>query len=265
MRDNSATNASAFHHGFVASFPHITHLTLTCRFGRGLSQLTHLIEMLCLFSALQDLQLAEISTFVDVDSVPATGVPPQNLRSLTLAAGSAGLILTWLRLVGRPPNMRSLTLSLLRHDDAAAVRAALEDFGDALHHLDITVSFSLSLSSGFYSDPLRVFNLSLLPALTLLTIRDPTAPRTWDPTLLSRLLLALPSPSLRSISLELALSSYRNIEWDLLDAFLSSEARFPVLETVLLRLHHPIYCKLVGGALPLLNARGVLRSEWRGY
>lgn len=133
-------NADAvFHTGFFMAFPHVTHLTLACSFLGDYLPPPPLVSVLSMFPALQTLCIRQ--SYSAVEELPTGLTPPRGLRSLELGRGSVYPTLAWLNAVGHPPTVNSITLPLLLPRDGSTVRAALQQLGGALHHLDVTCFF----------------------------------------------------------------------------------------------------------------------------
>ncbi|KAF7368969.1 hypothetical protein MVEN_00223200 [Mycena venus] len=218
--DNGAKMGVFLRSGFVTAFPKITRLVLELD-----------IEMMS-------------SPLVNP---PSDAVPPRGLRSLRLAGHSALTILTWLH---HFPNVDSVALCFVDKDGVQAVRAALQQLGSALHHLDINFASSEV-----------VIDLSLHPNLRTLIIRDHVCPRSSHHMII--LLQRLAAPGLESLSLQLKLSTYRKFNWAALEAFLCP-TRFPRLRRVEFSQdgdYNPNGLQFLREALPLLEASGVLRTD----
>jgi hypothetical protein len=138
-----------FRTGFITAFPHVTHLVLTFKLGVGYPHLTPLvIDMLCMFPALEVLDIKEMLATFPYE--PASAVPPPALHGLKLCDNAVHPILAWLHAVGHLSKVvDSLTLPLVRVEDVATVRIALQKLGPALHHLDITVTWSEEYDRGY--------------------------------------------------------------------------------------------------------------------
>ncbi|KAJ6551410.1 hypothetical protein B0H19DRAFT_1236587 [Mycena capillaripes] len=245
-----------FRTGFITAFLHVTHLDFVGPYKLNADPPlpVPLAEILCFFPALQVLHIY-YSTVADG---PSTVVPPQGLHSLVLNNDSVRLILAWLCAAGHLPNVNSVTLPLLYAEHTQIVRAALQQLGSALQHLNISLN----------SDTWTMLDLSLHPNLKTLVIGD----FSWDCELESlhsneimSLIKTLVAPTLEQLSLELESSTYRlNFHWAAaLDAFLSPQ-RFPRLRNVVFG--RSDFVDLDGleslrAVLPLLEASGVLRTE----
>ncbi|KAF7369080.1 hypothetical protein MVEN_00235000 [Mycena venus] len=243
-----------FRRGFVAAFPHITHLDLICECP---SWPAPLIEMVCLFPALQILRITSISSALA--DPPASASPPRGLKSLRLSRGALGPIFTWLQAFDH--SVDSLVLPLPRPSDAPVVRAVLQRLGDGLHHLSMVLNWSRPRSE---VEPSAVFDFALHPNLGTLAIHDVSwaqSPEHFDPNRMVHFLMRLAAPTLESLSLNIPLYLYRNLDWAPLDAFLSS-ARFPRLRQVTFSMS----CdrddiKFLREAMPTLQTLGVLAMK----
>ncbi|KAJ7176675.1 hypothetical protein C8R46DRAFT_1213260 [Mycena filopes] len=258
-----------FRSGFLASFPHATQLTLTCNFegNSDLEPPPPAVDMICrLFPALQALHVREISDVVPTSGpglvTPAIPTPPRGLRTLRLGARATALILGWLTAANHLPHIHTLTLPVLKARDVPIVRAALQQLGGAVRHLDITFRTSL-LANDVH--PEAVFNFALHPSLRTLTLRD----QSWtaqDPAQMDssshliKLLSPLDAPELERIELEIPLSLYNDggFDWPALDLLLSS-SRFRSLRKVVVTPteRHQVEFSLPE-VLPLLAASGIL-------
>jgi hypothetical protein len=127
-----------------------------------------------------------------------------------------------------------------------------------------------------------VVNLSLHPNLRTLDIRDPWA-ADYEPDAMISFITKLAAPALErfSSSLDLGQAVHTSLDWTSLDTFLSP-ARFPRLRNFTFKCsaHGDHYYadryyedgyevlevedkhEFLHGALPLLYASGVLRTEW---
>jgi len=251
LRVVNVSNADAFFRtGFVASFPRVTRLVLICNFGE---QPAPLIEMVCLFPALQELHIREVVG--TLAAPPAIAVPPRGLHSLELSVKSVGPILAWLHAFNHLPDVDSLTLPPPKRDHAPTMRAALQQAGGALRHLDIGLTW---LRGVFDADASTVFDLTLHPNLETLAIRDWSwgVPEDLDPNQMLQLITRLTAPALERLALHLDLSLYRRFNWAALEAFLSP-ARFPCLGKVVFKCRDDD-SQFLRDALPLLEVSGVL-------
>ncbi|KAK7052263.1 hypothetical protein R3P38DRAFT_3386740 [Favolaschia claudopus] len=241
----------AFRTGFVTAFPQLTSLDLICGFGNGPLHTDAVIDMICLFPALEVLQLRDVFGGVRVE-IPEPVKPPQKLRSVILGAGVAELILTWFIEAGIPPLLDSLTLSALGPTDDLAVSQTLQRYGHMLRHLDCL----------WHVDMLSLSNLFSVPNIKTLTMRDlrPRPESEGFVTLLNR----LTAPTLERLSCEIDISSAQREDWETMDVFLSRE-RFPLLKQVTIQVAHPSECRRAVRMFPLLDSLGLLRAEWRGY
>ncbi|KAF7377648.1 hypothetical protein MSAN_00187700 [Mycena sanguinolenta] len=153
--------------GFFAAFPHTTRFVLLCGFGTK-SFAVPLIRTLCMFPALEELQLRDTSTW-RVEAAPAGVIPPPKLRSVVLTMDTNGPILAWMHVTGHLPNLSSVHLALVKLRQGPTVRAALQELGGALRHLDIEVTFT---PGNYWAPSANVFDLALHPNLQTLVIRD---------------------------------------------------------------------------------------------
>ncbi|KAF8201167.1 hypothetical protein K438DRAFT_1965689 [Mycena galopus ATCC 62051] len=221
-----------FRTGFVTAFPQITTLTLTCDYGGGGSPSASapLFDMLCLFPALQELQSCRWRYGGGLDSA--------------VAAPSGDL-----------PNLDSVTLPRVPPPDVQIVRTTLLQLGNTLHHLTIELMRSRR-SCGDIAD---VFDLSLHRNLRTLFIRDSTrgSPAQFNPTPILTVIRRLAAPALESVSLDLNLRLYHDLDWALLDAFLSL-ARFPRLRKVVFQCRHNDDRVFLRKVLPALEDSGML-------
>jgi len=254
-----------FRTGLVTGFPHVTHLDLTCNAENYPSLPAPLVEMLCLFPALQALHVHRMSGPVVDPS--ASAVVPRGLHSLKLRGSSVRPVLAWLYAVGHLPNVDSVSLPLLQPRDVPTVCAALQQLGGALHHLYITVKCGFRASDNAV-DASAVYEFSLHPNLRTLAIRDflSGSPDDLDPSHMMRLLTRLAGiPALECLSMDINLWLYQNLDWAALDALLSA-ARFPRLRTVAFTCNsRSDRGEFLRRALPLLEASGLLQIVWRDW
>ncbi|KAJ7318122.1 hypothetical protein DFH08DRAFT_400333 [Mycena albidolilacea] len=244
------------------AFPKITRLHLDLCAMPG-----PLVNMICLFPALQEL---EIGTSGDIPPAHPIPKPPPELRSLTLSEGSMGQILAWLDAVGHLPNVRSLTLSPVRRSDMLVVTTALQHLGDALHHLSINTAYDVAED---YVNAIDIFDLSLHRNLETLHIHSDSLCYSGEKEMIP-LITKLVAPTLErlSVALDLGLSMYQRLDWAALDTFLSPD-QFPRLRAVTFQCSQHFdhdnpndvdfhKHKFLGDALPLLTASGVLQTRW---
>lgn len=146
IRVGNAPNLDEFFlTGFFTAFPKATHVFLSWDFAGP--QPAALVDMICLFPALQELHIREMSgTVADPRS---SALPPQGLQSLNLSARSTHPILAWLHAFNLP-NVNSVALNFLERSHIHTVRAALQQLGGALHHLDITLTWCIHASDCAY-------------------------------------------------------------------------------------------------------------------
>ncbi|KAJ6569466.1 hypothetical protein B0H19DRAFT_1066200 [Mycena capillaripes] len=266
MKLNFIKAGPFFQTGFVAAFPKVTRLVLTCDFGS--LQPAPLIDMICLFHALQELDIRELTHYSvqRISDPSASAVPPRGLHTLKLSLHSTRPILAWLHASSHLPSVNSVTLPpmLLRgHDQVNAMRAALQQLGDALHDFDITPCANQAGT---------VFDLSLHPNLRTLAVRDFELTDSFTNPFLSTnealaldpktilLLIKGASPTLEHFCLSPAKSMYQNFEWATLDAVLYSATRFPLLRSVVLTCTDTD-CDFLREELPLLGAAKVLKFK----
>ncbi|KAJ6580967.1 hypothetical protein B0H19DRAFT_1251237 [Mycena capillaripes] len=256
----------------LTAFPRLRRLLLTFQLPHLMHQQSQpLVNMICLFPALQELDLICMSGVLE--DIPANTVPPLDLRSLALSKNSMGPILAWLDAVGHLPNIRSLILPCM---DPRVLTLG------ALHHLDITLhAYDYTEDevhpSGVFDSTL--FDLSLHPNLLTLHINH----FGWtddQATQMITMIMNLAASALEHLSLDLDLgqSVYQSLDWAPLDAFLT-QARFLRLKSVNFRCntHGEHYFDNWDGdeepefdeepgflrkALPLLEASGILQTEW---
>ncbi|KAJ6582096.1 hypothetical protein B0H19DRAFT_1252234 [Mycena capillaripes] len=235
--------------GFITAFPRVTRLVLHCYHDR-----LPFATMLGLFPALQVLDIS----LYGMKPPPPGAMPPKGLHSLSLNRLTAAPILAWLHAVGHLPNVDSVKLTLVNIDKAPIVRAALQQIGGALRHLDISMT---GFSETFDADLSAVFDLSLHSNLKTLIVRDrswgyPDANRDWQ---IISLITRLSAPTFESLLLDLNLPIYQSFTWAALDAFLSSGS-FPCLRKVVLfnfNKYLPVVNESLREVLPLLAASGV--------
>ncbi|KAJ7846912.1 hypothetical protein B0H13DRAFT_2406718 [Mycena leptocephala] len=229
------------------------------------------VNMICLFPALQELEIYRSGAW---EEIPTDTVPPPQLRSLVLCENSAAPILAWLDAVDHLPNVHSLTLPPLSLSDLSTVRAALRRLGTALHHLVIKLNERESNGGARYLHRGRPV---APPQPQNVVIHDSWAD--YEAIQMIPSITKLAAPALERLSLELNLSQavYMSLDWASLDAFLSP-ARFPRLRNVTVKCcvhgdHFYQYYvdeeleiedehEFLRGAFPLLEASGVLRTEW---
>ncbi|KAF7350527.1 hypothetical protein MVEN_01358300 [Mycena venus] len=249
------SNANGPFRTFLSAFPLVTRLVLvSCNFGQ---QTVPLFDMICVFPALQELRIRDMSGALA--DPPAIAVPPHRLRSLDLGLKQTGPILEWLHAFNRLSNVDSLVLPLLKQKHVSTVRTALRRLGGALHHLTITLTWFPG-STSVDVDASTVFEFSLHPNLKTLTICDcPWTGPGFDPNRMFQFIATLESPSLERLMLDLLnLSLYRESDWASFDAFLTS-SRFPHLRKVVFtRLRWDGDYQFLRGALPLLENLGML-------
>ncbi|KAJ7635633.1 hypothetical protein B0H17DRAFT_1280002 [Mycena rosella] len=187
-----------------------------------------------------------LATFPDE---PASAVPPPALHGLKLCGKSVRPILAWLHAVGHLSKVDSLTLPLVRVEDVLTVHIALQQLGPALHHLDITGTWSEEYNGGYYrtADLLTLFDFSLHPNLKTLAIHYANSYHDLSPNQMIQLLTRLKSRALERLALKMYYLSYDNSDqWTTLDMFLSPD-RFPHLRNIVLKCwggHEAVRAKL---------------------
>ncbi|KAJ7088613.1 hypothetical protein C8R44DRAFT_991042 [Mycena epipterygia] len=251
-------NADAFFRtGFVTGFPNVTELVLTCNLDGDDAATAPVVDMVCMLPALECLVVREMS---DAATRPPTApaCPPPGLRSLRLSPYAVGPVLAWLHAAKHLPHVESLALPLLLRRDAPVVRAALQQLGSAVLHLEFVLTWVLDYSD---VDPLTVFDLSLHPSLRTLALTDRSwaDPEEFDDRHLIPFVSRLAAPGLTHVSFDLDLALYRALNWAPLDALFASSARFPALRSVAFVRSPPHDEPFLRRALPLLNASGILK------
>ncbi|KAF8189913.1 hypothetical protein K438DRAFT_1832310 [Mycena galopus ATCC 62051] len=244
--------------GFVTAFPKVTRLVLNCNFVTAGDERPPFGEMICLFFALQELHIVG-SKLRTLGRLNTDVVPPPGLRSLEFGRCTPGPILAWLNATGHLPNVKSITMSSILNTQV--VRAALQQVGRSLDHLDITLD-----GDKFNFVGSTVFNWSLHPHLKTLAIRVHDYSSWWFMRRHQQIVLwirRLKAPALESLTLDLDKVHYQNLEWPSLDVFLSSAA-FPLLRCVVLEQHGSESEEFLPPALPLLRAAGVLHLRVNG-
>ncbi|KAF7369105.1 hypothetical protein MVEN_00237700 [Mycena venus] len=242
-----------FRTGFITAFPQVTHLILGCD---NVSWPAPLFDTICIFPALQELRIQEMTLDFKLTAPPVSAVPPLGLHHLQLDLLSTVPILGWLHAFNRLSGVDSLTLPLLQRRDGPAVRRLLQELGGNLYHLDIALSWSWKT----FANPATVYDLSLHPNLKTLAISDYSEYplENSDPNPMTPFITRLTTPALECFLLDLHLSMYQNMDWAALDEFFSP-ARLPRLRTVLCRSRGDQ--TFLRGALPILRASGVLWTE----
>ncbi|KAJ7253736.1 hypothetical protein B0H12DRAFT_1233601 [Mycena haematopus] len=235
------------------AFPKITRLVVDLKMAQNR---TPLASMICLFPALQELDIELTATLEDI---PADALP----------------------------KIHSLRLPCLRGPDVPIVRKALQQIGDGLHHLHLSIHgpSEYSVSEGF--ETLKMIDLCIHSNLKTLRIHDSSwinseAQETslWIP----KIIMKLTTPALEHVTLDLDLCrpAYEELDWAALDAFLFP-ARFPRLRSVVVKCgqhgNHDyddyVYDidpdeepdidyehEFVRNALPLLANLELLQTEW---
>ncbi|KAF7334393.1 hypothetical protein MVEN_02268300 [Mycena venus] len=259
-----AKENSILSRGFMVAFPHVTRLSLSFPHGDFDAEPgVPIIDVICLFPALQDLN---VGTFFGVVAIPSpNAVPPPGLRCLKIHGDALRPVLKWLDTSGHIPNMDAVTLFSM--SDVGVVSTVMQQLGGTLHHLDFDLSYLADLT--YWSpnvDPSTIFNLALHPNLKTLTIRDDGYRNDFDPDQLFQLIMGLAAFTLERFSLDLDLSHFENLNWAALDTFLCAP-RFPRLRSVIVKCcrHREIHKHddhpFLHGALPLLEASELLRIE----
>ncbi|KAF7367537.1 hypothetical protein MSAN_00816800 [Mycena sanguinolenta] len=241
--------------GFITAFPHAARLDFAFTEDSTRSCYNHvttpLFETISFFPALRELHITEL--YRRISDPPATRAPPRELHCLELREVSINPVLTWLNKSRHLPNVDSLTLSPVGHDEAAIVRAAMQRIGATLRHLDIefheteglyksraTYYFDLMTSIAVDQSSVQslVFDLALHPNLETLIIRGDSEPsddlQEFNPELLFRIVTSLVATPLEHLTLELDMLFYENLNWAALDAFLS-RTRFPNLRRIVIK------------------------------
>ncbi|KAJ6456170.1 hypothetical protein C8R45DRAFT_1035163 [Mycena sanguinolenta] len=129
--------------GFLPAFPHAMRLDLGFTPPADeywQSRVTvPLFETISLFPALRELHIFEL--WRDVSDCLTPRAPPPALHCLELHGLSLAPILTWLHASNHLPNVDSLKLASLKQSsvsgDCEFVRAAMQQIGSTLRHLDI--------------------------------------------------------------------------------------------------------------------------------
>ncbi|KAJ7773521.1 hypothetical protein B0H14DRAFT_2474974 [Mycena olivaceomarginata] len=244
----SLKEPAVFSAGSLAVLPHITVLTL--RRGSPPCSSALLIDIISLCSSLQ-----ELHTILGTDTMSpssTSAMPPPGLRSLKFHATSSPAILTWLNAAGHLPNVDSITLPILQPGEAPTVRAALQQVGCALRHLQVTFHGKSDI------DAWTVYDLSLHPNLRTLVINylSHVSFEEWSHIRLMALITSLVAgPALESLTIYFS-ATVSTFDWEALEASLSL-ARFPRLRKVLIECKHND-AQFVRSALPSLEASGVL-------
>ncbi|KAJ6466988.1 hypothetical protein C8R45DRAFT_1219313 [Mycena sanguinolenta] len=165
-------DSHSFYEGFLMAFGNfraVTKLQLSSYIRND--QPLPLIESVSYFSALQKLIICEMPGFGPYSPSPSSTMlmPPRGLRCLHLLAEAPGPILAWLHAAEHLPQVDSITLYDLRREHIEIVRAALEQVGGALRHLEIVLNMFFQ-NTGV--NILALFDLLLHPELEVLSIRD---------------------------------------------------------------------------------------------
>ncbi|KAJ7270588.1 hypothetical protein B0H12DRAFT_1320090 [Mycena haematopus] len=215
------------------AFPKITRLVLD---SRRIELPTPLVNMICLFPALQEVDMKWTRALEDI---PADALTPRELGSLIFSEYSAGQMLAWLDAAGQLPKIHSLTMFCLRGPDVPVVRKALQQIGDELRDFEIIVQGTSEDSSFERVETLKMIDLSLHRNLKTLRILDSSISSEAEETSLwiLKTIMKLASSALEHVTLDLDLSrpTYEKgyFDWEALDAFLSP-ARFPRLRSVVI-------------------------------
>ncbi|KAJ7221963.1 hypothetical protein B0H12DRAFT_301094 [Mycena haematopus] len=134
--------------GFITAFPHATRLELDIMAAQEAFQVNMpLFETISLFPALQELRI--LGLWENGLDLPPTGVPPPELHRLELYGKSINPILTWLNTSNHLPKVDSLKMSSAYHFSAPIVRAAMQQLGGTLRHLDIKFNGAESVRDCF--------------------------------------------------------------------------------------------------------------------
>ncbi|KAJ6469438.1 hypothetical protein C8R45DRAFT_431206 [Mycena sanguinolenta] len=257
-----------FHTFLRTSFPTITRFILDLRNSENPGS-TLLANIICLFPALQEVNIA---TTAVLEGIPCGVVPPRGLCSLAFCRNSAGQMLSWMDAADQLSNVDSLTLPSLRGPDIPTVYKVLQQSGNKLYHLYLTLPGGLE-----GVETLQMIDLSLHQSLQTLCIRDLSAHSDTQETILwiPGLIMQLRTPALERLTLVLSLCwpPYEMVDWTAIDGFLSP-VRFPCLRSVVLKCEYHgdkfFYThgrkldthEFVRKALPMLADSGVLRTEW---
>ncbi|KAF8218349.1 hypothetical protein K438DRAFT_1953157 [Mycena galopus ATCC 62051] len=252
--DTEIVDSFCTHAAFLMVFPAVTSLEFSAHIRN--EQPLPLIDLISSFSNLRKLQIHYMSGAGPYCS--SSAMPPWGLHCLKLVGQSPGPILAWLSAAGHLPDVDSITLHDLRRDHIAIVRAALQQVGGALHHLE----FSLDIVEFKNSDvnTLGLFDLSLHPNLRVLSIRDSSwLARRFGPNqvLPGVRKLTFFTSKLERLELDLNQPLYQPSDWAALDALLSP-ASFPCLRSTVFAPTFPGDHELLPEALPLLEASGKL-------
>ncbi|KAJ7902616.1 hypothetical protein B0H14DRAFT_2666831 [Mycena olivaceomarginata] len=242
----------------AAAFPDITSLQVSC----NLPGQPPPIDFISCFAALRELDIHDsVSDRLYHPSGEMPSPPPRGLRRMKLSGNSPGPILAWLHATRHLPNVDSLVLDELRSGHIAIVRAALQQIGGALRHLELSAGWSFTDS---HMATLAWLDLSPHPELKSLAIVAPPRGYSGDfgPGQVLPLLMMLSAPSLEQLELDFtSLPLDQSADWAALDALLSS-ARFSRLRSVtVVLLPDDGDAEFMRMALPLLKASGVLRPE----
>ncbi|KAF7377663.1 F-box domain-containing protein [Mycena sanguinolenta] len=250
----------SFRADFLTAFPAVTRLQLSAYIRNNQSlPLTGLISC---FPALRELHVCDMpgaGPYWSLSSAP----PPRGLRSLKLAGQSSGPILAWLQATSHLPAVDSVSLYKLRNSHIPIVRAALQQIGRALRHLDVSLDleFQISAAPSTVDSTLTLLDWSLHPDLRTLAIHDSSWGSTGDfgPAQALSLIRTLATPKLECLELELNQALYQPPDWAALDALLCSAERFPCLRTVVFARNFLREHEVLRGALPMLAASELLR------
>ncbi|KAF7377783.1 hypothetical protein MSAN_00201600 [Mycena sanguinolenta] len=245
-----------FCNGFSTGFPNVTRLTLSFQGHYDGEPGAPLIDLIRLFPVLQELYISRFDGIVSDPSPQA--VPPPGLRRLELQDDALRPILMWVS-VSKHPKVDSLTLSNLC-GNAAVVRAATAQMRD-LRHLDIDLTWSME--SGGNHTPI----LDFLPhsSVRTLIVRDTSHDLEHANVHEMMLLITkLSSPTLESLTMDLNLLLYMNMDWGALDT--AWPKRFPRLQNVLVECGrhdgHSDHGQFLYEALPLLAASRMLSIKY---
>ncbi|KAJ6466917.1 hypothetical protein C8R45DRAFT_1106340 [Mycena sanguinolenta] len=251
-----AETIASFRAEFLTALPAVTKLQLSSYIRNGQSlPLTGLISR---FPALQELHVGDMPGAAPYWSLPSAS-PPRGLRILKLGGQSSGPILAWLQATAHLPAVDSVSLYKLRNSHISIVRAALQQIGSALRHLDVSLDLDSQISA--VDSTLNLLDWSLHPDLRTLAIHDSSwgSPGDFGPAQVFPLIKNLAAAKLERLELELNQPLYQPTDWAALDALLGSGERFPCLRTVVFTRNFVREHEILRGVLPMLAASGLLR------